>query len=242
MIKGLRWLLLFLPVANITQFFHAGDLAVFATSALAIVPLAGILGEATEVLAEKSGPRIGGLLNASFGNAAELIIALVAINSGQLELVKASLTGSILGNLLVVLGFSMFLGGIKNGIQTFNRRHAGTGATMTILAVITMIVPSLFSLYIEPDKIRVEELSLSTAAIILILYVLFIVFTLKSCKDESCETKAAAEPVFGHRWSPRKALIVMGVSMMGIALMSEFLVESVEAATELLGLTPFFVE
>ncbi len=241
MIRGLRWLLLFLPVAICAELFHAGDLTVFVASALAIAPLAGVLGEATEVLAEKTGPRIGGLLNASFGNAAELIITLVAVSAGQMELVRASLTGSILSNLLLVLGFSMLLGGIKNGLQTFNRRHAGTDATMTILAVIAMIVPSLFSLYIEPDKTRVEELSLTTAGVILILYALSIVFTLKSSRDEGIKEVAAIEPAPANRWRIRKALAMMAVSMAGIALMSEFLVGSVETATEVLGLTPFFV-
>ncbi len=159
--RGLQLLLIFLPAALLAHFVGIGEIFVFAASALAIVPLAGFLGEATESLAEKTGPRIGGLLNATFGNAAELIITLVAIRAGQMELVRASITGSILGNLLLVLGFAMLLGGLKNGLQTFDRRHVDTDATMTILALIAMSVPSLFSLYIEPDKLRVEELSLT---------------------------------------------------------------------------------
>ena len=131
----IRWLLLFLPVALLLEFAQSDNLAVFATSALAIIPLAGIIGEATEVLAEKTGPRMGGLLNASLGNAAELIITLVAISAGQMELVRASITGSILGNLLLVMGLSMLAGGLKNGRQTFDRRNVDTDATMTILAL-----------------------------------------------------------------------------------------------------------
>jgi Ca2+:H+ antiporter len=239
--RGIQWFLLFLPVAILAELAHIGGMPVFAASALAIVPLAGFLGEATEALALKTGPRIGGLLNATFGNAAELIITLVAIQAGQMELVRASITGSILGNLLLVLGFAMLAGGIKNGLQTFDRRHVGTDATMTILALIAMSVPSLFSHYIEPDKLRVVELSLTTAGTMLILYILFIVYTLKSCDSEKCDVVTAIEALPVHHWSTRKALAMMAFSMAGIALMSEFLVGSVETATTVLGLTPFFV-
>jgi Ca2+:H+ antiporter len=232
-------MLLFLPVAILAELAHIGGMLIFAASALAIVPLAGFLGEATEALALKTGPRIGGLLNATFGNAAELIIALVAIRAGQMELVRASITGSILGNLLLVLGLAMLAGGLKNGLQTFDRRHVDTDATMTILALIAMSVPSLFSHYIEPDKLRVVELSLATAGTILILYILFIVYTLKSCNSEKCDALTEALPT--HRWSTSKALAMMTFSMAGIALMSEFLVGSVETVTSVLGLTPFFV-
>ena len=143
--KKINWLLLFLPVAVMAELLHWGDLLIFATSALAIVPLAGLLGQATEALAEKTGPRIGGLLNASLGNAAELIITIIAIRAGRLELVKASIIGSILGNILLVMGLSILVGGIKNGVQKFNRSHAGLDATMMILAVIALSVPSFFN-------------------------------------------------------------------------------------------------
>ncbi|HHY57293.1 MAG TPA: cation transporter, partial [Chloroflexi bacterium] len=117
--KGIRLLLLFFPVAVAAEFLHWGDLVIFAASALAIIPIAGLLGEATEALAEKTGPQIGGLLNASLGNAAELIITIVAITAGKIALVKASIIGSILGNLLFVLGLSLLLGGLKHGTQKF---------------------------------------------------------------------------------------------------------------------------
>ena len=154
--KKINWLLLFLPVAVMAELLHWGDLLIFATSALAIVPLAGLLGQATEALAEKTGPRIGGLLNASLGNAAELIIAIIAIRAGRMELVKASIIGSILGNILLVMGLSILVGGIKNGVQKFNRSHAGLDATMMILAVIALSVPSFFNAAIEPDKFHVR--------------------------------------------------------------------------------------
>lgn len=237
----IQWLLLFLPVAFILEFAHISDLAVFMTSALAIIPLAGVLGEATEVLAEKTGPRIGGLLNASLGNAAELIITLVAIGAGQMELVRASITGSILGNLLLVMGFSMLLGGLKNGRQIFDRRNVDTDATMTILALIAMSIPSIFNNHIEPNDLAVEELSLATAGVILILYILFVIYTLKNCHSNSCIERPVGIDENSPKWSTRKALGLMTLSMIGLVFMSELLVGSVQAATDNLGLTPFFV-
>ena len=238
--RGLLLLLIFLPVALLAHLTGISGIAIFATSALAIIPLAKLLGEATEVLADKSGPRIGGLLNATFGNAAELIITLSAIRAGQIQLVLASLTGSILGNLLLVLGFAMLFGGLKNGRQMFDRRDVDIDATMTILALIAMTVPSLFSLYIA-DSVRVEELSLTTAATMLILYILFVIYTLRSCTREKCDAVTVREALPVHAWSSGKSLLIMGLAMAGIALMSELLVASVEAVTDTLGLTPFFV-
>lgn len=236
----LQLLILFLPISFLAQWTGIDGIIVFATSALVIIPLAKLLGEATEVLSERAGQRIGGLLNATFGNAAELIITLAAIRAGQIQLVLASLTGSILGNLLLVLGFSMLMGGLKNGRQIFDRRQVDTDATMTILALIAMTVPSLFSLYI-PDGQLVENLSLTTAVAMLILYLLFIVYTLKSCNKEMCNAVTVREALPVHSWGVGKAAVIMGLSMAGIALMSELLVSSVEAVTDSLGLTPFFV-
>jgi Ca2+:H+ antiporter len=241
--RSLQLLLLFLPVSLLAHWAGTGEILVFAASALAIIPMARLLGEATEVLAEKTGPRVGGLLNATFGNAAELIITLAAIWAGQMQLVLASLTGSILGNLLLVLGFSMLLGGLKNGRQIFDRRQVDTDATMTILALIAMSVPSLFSLYIS-DGMLVEELSLTTAAAMIVLYLLFVVYTLRSCTEKNsirCDAVTAREALPVHSWSAGHATFVMALSMAGIAIMSELLVASVEAVTDTLGLTPFFV-
>ncbi len=151
--RPIYFLLVFLPVAILAELLHWPPLVIFGASALAVVPLAGLLGEATEVLAEKIGPRFGGLLNATLGNAAELIITIIAIRAGQLELVKASLIGSVLGNMLLVLGFSILLGGLKHGVQRFNRDNAGMDATLLILAVIAISVPSIFNAAIEPDTL-----------------------------------------------------------------------------------------
>lgn len=233
-------LLIFLPIALLAHLAGSSEVLIFAASALAIIPLAKLLGEATEVMADKSGPRIGGLLNATFGNAAELIITLSAIRAGQIQLVLASITGSILGNLLLVLGFAMLMGGLKHGRQFFDRRHVDTDATMTVLALIALSVPSLFSLYI-PDAARIEELSLTTAAAMLLLYVLFVIYTLRGTTPEKSNAVMVREALPMHQWSTGKALTIMGLSIAGIALMSELLVASVEAVTVALGLTPFFV-
>jgi len=134
---------------------HWGPLWVFSLSALSVVPMAAYIGEGTEALASYTNPRIGGLLNATLGNAAELIITIVAIRAGLLELVKASITGSILGNLLLVMGLSMVMGGIKNGIQSFDRRQASRNAILLVLSVIALLIPSIFSGYINnPLSIR----------------------------------------------------------------------------------------
>ncbi len=140
-----KLLLLVIPFAALSEPLGWGDFATFSLSALAIIPLAGLIGEATEALTEYTGPRIGGLLNATLGNAAELIITIVAIQEGLLELVKASITGSILGNILLVMGFSFFLGGLKHGVQRFHRGHAGRNSILLLLAVIALVIPSLLS-------------------------------------------------------------------------------------------------
>ena len=238
----LKWLLVFAPIALIAELAHAADLIVFITSALAVIPLAGLMGEATEALAEKTGPRIGGLLNATLGNAAELIITLLAIRAGLLDLVKASIIGSILGNVLLVLGFSILVGGLKNGLQKFDRGHVGLDSTMTILAVIAISIPSIFNAAIEPNTTRVEDLSLTTAAAMLLIYVLSIVYQLRSRTFDEVEAGPQVKPSHsGPRWTPRQALGVLAAATVGIAVMSEFLVGSVEGVTAALGFSEFFV-
>ena len=239
--KRLRFLLLFLPVAIAAEIFHWGDMVIFASSALAIIPIAGILGEATEALAEKTGPRIGGLLNASLGNLAELIITLIAINAGRIALVKASIIGSILGNLLFVLGLSLLLGGLKHGIQKFDRSRVSVDATMLIMAAIVISVPSMFNELIEPDFAKVEMLSLATAAVVLLLYVLSIIFTLRQPAADGTHAPAIEPTHGGPGWSTGVALGVMAGAVVGLAVMSEFLVGSLDVVTETFGLSEFFV-
>jgi len=241
MMKGLRLLLIFVPIAMVVELASGSGLLLFAASALAVVPLAGLMGEATEVLAAKAGPRLGGLLNATLGNAAELIITLFAIGAGQLELVRASIIGSILGNLLLVLGLSVLVGGLKNGLQKFDRSHVGLDATMTILAVIALCVPSIFNAAIEPDTTRVEELSLTAAVAMLVIYSLSIIYSLRSRNEEDAETAPAVKPTHKVHWTTRQAFGVLALATVGIALMSEFLVSSVEPVTRLLGFSEFFI-
>ncbi len=239
--RGVRLLLIFFPIAILAELLHWGDIIIFGASALAIIPFAGILGDATEALAEKTGPRVGGLLNASLGNLAELIITIVALSAGRIELVKASIIGSILGNLLVVLGLSLFLGGLRNGTQRFNRNRVSVDATLVILAAIAISVPSLFSEEISGDFPAVEALSLATAVVMLLLYVLSIIYTLRQPEEEVHHAPAVELTHDGPGWSVGKALGVMGLAVIGLALMSEFLVSSLDIVTETFGLSEFFV-
>jgi len=202
--------------------------------------MAGYIGRATEALAEHTGPKIGGLLNATLGNAAELIITLVAIRSGLVELVKASITGSILGNLLLVLGFSMFAGGIKHHVQHFDRHQAANNSTLLIMIVLTMGIPSLFSHSIGAEgSWAVESLSLGVAIIMILLYVLGLAYSLRvahSPLSQSLEPKALRPT-----WSVGFALLVLVLSTAGIAWLSELLVGSVEAVVVDLGWSEFFL-
>jgi Ca2+:H+ antiporter len=236
-VTALRYLLIFVPLAIAAELLQASALLVFALSSLGVIPLAGLVGEATEELAAHTGPRLGGLLNATLGNAAELIITIFAIRAGLLDLVKASITGSILGNLLLVLGASILAGGLKNGTQRFNRTQAGMHATMLILAVIAIMVPSLFSHAIEPNHSAVEGLSVGDAIVMILVYGLGILYTFTSSQaiPLSHETSHQA------RWSVRTGLVVLLVTTVGIAWLSEILVGSVEHVTESLGWSEFFV-
>ncbi len=174
--KYLNLLLVFIPVAILAELLHVQPVVVFILSSIAIVPLAGVLGKATEELAVYAGSHVGGFLNATFGNAAELIITLVAVRAGLIEVVKASITGSILGNLLLVMGFSMVLGGLKHGIQRFDRLAAGNSSAMLALAVIGLTIPAVFSHTIDTvNHDAVEWLSIGVALVLIVLYFLSLV-------------------------------------------------------------------
>ena len=235
--KYVTVLLMFVPVSIVGSLLHGDQRLVFFSSALGIVPLAWILGEATEELAARTGPRVGGLLNATLGNAAELIITVFAIREGLLELVKASITGSILGNLLLVLGLSVFLGGLRNGTQRFVRSEAGLNATMMTLAIIALIIPSIFGHAIEvKDHMGVEWLSLGVAVVMMGIYVLSLVYSFVSAGGEEV-SEGHAEPA----WSPRKAALVLVVAAVFVAWLSEILVSAVEPVIASLGITEFFL-
>ncbi len=174
-------LLLALPFAFLAEYLHWGEMLVFIFSAAAIIPLAGLIGDSTEALTAYTGPRIGGLLNATLGNAAELIITIVAIREGLLELVKASITGSILGNILLVMGMSFVIGGARHGVQRFDPRHTSRSAILLMLAVIALVIPSVESAAVGPaTSTGVEALSLGVATVMIILYVAGLIFSFTS--------------------------------------------------------------
>jgi Ca2+:H+ antiporter len=231
-------LLVVVPIAIVGDLLHWPPLWVFAVSALAVMPLASLIGQATEELAAHTGPRLGGFLNATLGNAAELIITIFAIRAGLLELVKASITGSILGNVLLVLGLSILLGGLKNGIQRFDRSHAGLNSTMLILAVVGLGIPSLFSHAIEVKHHEaVEYLSLGVALVLIVIYglsLLYAFFDVSAGKE--------AEEAHIHRgWNTSKVSGILVAATLLIAWLSEILVEAVEPVIEVVGVTEFFL-
>ena len=240
--KPIVILLLAVPLAIFSEYLHWGELAVFILAALAVVPLASYIGESTEELAHYTGPRLGGLLNATLGNAAELIITIVAIRQGLLELVKASITGSILGNLLLVLGMAMLLGGIRNGAQTFDRRQASNNSVLLILSVLMLLVPSLFSAAIGPERsLRVEALSLGAAAVMIVIYVLGLIFSYRMPHSAVAPEIPLNSVPTQPRWSVTTSLIVLGLSTVGVAYLSEILVGAVEPVVEAFGISEFFI-
>ncbi len=246
--KYLNILLIFAPVAIIGSFIAGfSPTLLFIASALAVIPAAGILGQATEELAAHTGPRVGGLLNATLGNAAELIITLFAIRAGLLDLVKASITGSILGNVLLVLGFAILFGGIKNGVQRFDRRHASVNATQLIMAVLALIIPSLFFFAHTETAGPVESLSLGAAIAMLAIYALGLLFTFRRPKD--AELLTAPEPALAKAtqaahhggWPLWRSIVTLLLATGLIAWLSEILVGAVEHTTATLGLSEFFI-
>jgi Ca2+:H+ antiporter len=238
-----RLLLLAVPAAVVLRFMDAGPIWLFVLSAAAIIPLAGLMGDATEQLADRLGPGIGGLLNATFGNAAELIIALFALFKGYDEVVKASLAGSILGNVLLVLGASLLAGGLKHSTQTFNRTAAGVGATMLVLAAFGLLVPAIFHELPEVSArdINLEhELSIGVASILILTYLAHLIFSLITHKrlfNPDRHEGAAEEP----RWSSRTATAVLIGATLLVAVMSEMLVGTVEHASHFLGMNKVFI-
>lgn len=227
---------------------HASATWRFAAACLAIIPLAGFMGEATERLAERLGPGIGGLLNATFGNAAELIIALFALFRGLDAVVKASVTGSIIGNLLLVMGASIVAGGVKYPVQKFNKTAAGVGGTLMVLASVGLLIPALFHWLVNSPDLRAKmdehKLSVSVCVVLLATYALHLVFTLKTHKDlynpadEDCDLED--DP---HRpaWGLRKSIAVLLGATVFVAILSEVLVSAVEQAGHSLGLTETFM-
>lgn len=232
--------LLSLPLILAGQLLHWSALVVFILTCIGIIPMAAYIGKATEALAHFTSPRIGGLLNATLGNAAELIITVAAIRAGLLELVKASITGSILGNLLLVMGFSFLVGGIQHGRQVFDKRNASRNAILLVLAVLAMLIPSLFSHSIGPDTSpKVEALSLGVAAIMIVIYLLGLLDAARSG-----DTPVTQEPVPASvlpQWSVATSIVILVFATAGIVWLSELLVGVVEPVVAGLGVSEFFL-
>ena len=235
-------LLVLVPAAFLLNYFRiGGETAVFLASALALIPLAGLLGRAKEEAAIYTGPRIGALLNATLGNAAELIITIIALREGLVDLVKASIAGSIIGNILVVLGLSLFVGGLKNGTQFFDAKTAGTNATMMSLAVVSLTIPAVFALGPEegrPSQQNIEFLSDGLAIVLIVVYVLYIFFSLR---QGSPETETRGQEHVTTTMKLPVALGLMAATTVGIVFMSELLVGAVEPVAEQWGLSELFI-
>ena len=241
----LNLLLIFVPIAIVLEYVaHARAEWIFVTSCLAIIPLAGLMGKATEHLAEHVGEGIGGLLNATFGNAAELIIAIVALRAGLYDVVKASLTGSIIGNILLVFGLSALVGGARFPVQTFNKTAANLGTTMLTLAAIGLVVPAIFHFVVAGGPaVAEQDLSLEISIILMTTYVLSLVFTLRTHRHLYCgdHGEEADEALGTKGWSTGKSLLVLLIATAFVALMSEFLVGAVVATAKSFGMTEVFV-
>ena len=240
----LNILLLAIPVAFGLQFANASPLAIFAFACLAIIPLAGAMGDATEALAVYSGPTIGGILNATMGNATELIIALFALRAGHVEVVKASLSGSIIGNLLLVLGLSALVGGIGRERQTFSRTASSANSTMLFIAAIALIMPAVYDLSVygnlKADPPLLQTMSLWTSAVLMLIYLISFVFMLKTHRSlfaGAARDQEREEPEI----SRTAALVTLAVATVLIAFLSELLVRQIDAVTKRLGLTELFV-
>ena len=241
-----NWLLVFVPVAIVLRYgFHSYPTALFICSAIAIIPLAGWMGRATEALAGRMGAGIGGLLNATFGNAAELIIAAIALAKGLTGVVKASIAGSIIGNILLVLGLSILCGGMKYSEQKFNRTGARTSAISLSLAAIALIIPTVFHMTAERSPAgwspaMEHHLSLAIAVVLFLTYVCVLGFSLRTHKHFFQSGESDGQEHTSH-WPVGRAALILLVATVLVALLSEFLVGTIEAVRTAFGVTEIFV-
>jgi Ca2+:H+ antiporter len=249
--RPVHYLGVFIPVAIAVELAHATPVVVFGAAALAVIPCAAVMGEATEAIAARTGPGIGGLLNVTFGNAPELIIAFFALLEGLQEVVKASIVGSIVGNILLVMGAAMFVGGLPRDKQTFSRTAANAQCAMLMLAVAALIFPAIFQLVhggnlpgVGEERVDfgsdLEQLSFGVSIVLLISYVAGLIFSLRTHRavfnpfGEEAEEEA-------HHWPVRRAAIYLALAAVAVGLMSEILVGSISEASEDIGLSEFFV-
>jgi Ca2+:H+ antiporter len=250
--EGWPYLLVpFIPIAIALDLAHASPALVFTTSAAGVIPTAALMGKATEELATRSGPGIGGLLNVTFGNAPELIIALFALHEGLQEVVKASLVGSILGNILLVMGAAMFFGGRKRDRQHFDSTAASVQSLMLLLAACALAMPAIFQLVSGGGLPRpagpavnfrgdIEHLSVAVAIVLLATYIAGLFFSLRTHRDlfnpEHHGEEGDPEP-----WTVRRAVIMLAIAGVAVGVMSEILVGSITEASKSIGLSSFFV-
>jgi Ca2+:H+ antiporter len=249
--QGWPYLLVpFIPIAIALELAHAGAVVTFFASALGVIPTAALMGRATEELAVRSGPGIGGLLNVTFGNAPELIIALFALGAGLHEVVKASIVGSIMGNVLLVLGAAMFFGGLKRDHQTFNRTAASAQSSMLLLAAAALVMPAIYELVDgsglpQPGAERVhydttvQGLSAAVACVLIASYVAGLWFSLKTHRD--LFNPVSDDEEHGEPWTVRKSVIALSIAGVAVGVMSEILVDSISEAASQLGLSEFFI-
>lgn len=249
-----RTILLFaVPASMAMGYFHASPVLVFATACLAVLPLASLMGEATEHVAARTGPTIGGLLNATFGNAAELIIAIMGLRAAAqviadpakvatyINVVKASITGSIIGNLLLILGLAFVAGGLKRPVLRFNRTSTGMSAGMLFLSVVSLVLPALYHAVHRADAdLRLDErtISLEMSVVLLLTYAASLLFTLRT---HSRLLGGEAHPVEGPTWTMGKAGVVLALATVGVAIESELLVHAIGEVTSTLGLNAMFL-
>jgi len=251
----------FIPIAVVLELLHAGASLIFATSAIGVIPTAALMGKATEELADRAGPGIGGLMNVTFGNLPELLIAFFALQAGLHEVVKASVIGSILGNSLLVLGASMLVGGVTRDRQWFSARAARAQATMLLLASAALVMPAVFQLVdagglpkpgaeLVNFSSSIETLSLIVAIVLLVAYAGGLWFSLVSHRDlfnppgpEDDDEEEGGEAREGHRepWSVKRSIILLAAAGLLVGLMSEILVGSIAETAESVGLTEFFI-
>jgi Ca2+:H+ antiporter len=260
LLSGQGWpylLVPLIPLAIVLDLIGASAIAIFFVSAGGVIPTAALMGRATEELAHRSGPGIGGLLNVTFGNAPEIIIALFALNAGLHEVVKASLIGSMLGNILLVLGASMFVGGLGRDRQKFDRTAASSQSAMLLLAAVALVMPAIFELIqgnglpLPGDEIvdypsDVEHLSLAVAIVLMATYAAGLLFSLKTHRDlfnpDHGEGSApGTNDEGGEPWTVKKSIIMLTIAGVAVGVMSEILVGSISEAAEGIGLSEFFI-
>jgi Ca2+:H+ antiporter len=253
LLSGEGWpytLVPFIPIAVALKLLHAGPVLIFATSAIGVIPTAALMGRATEELADRVGPGIGGLLNVTFGNFPELLIAFFALREGLHEVVKASIIGSVLGNVLLVLGASMLVGGVTRDRQTFSARAARSQATMLLLASVALVMPAVFQLVrggglplpgaeLVRFSSSVEGLSLTVAIVLLLSYAAGLWFSLVSHRD--LFNPPDDEDDKSELWSVKRSVSLLAISGLAVGLMSEILVGSIAKTAESVGLTEFFI-